>query len=389
MSFEPQKFFVGLIDFFAVWIPGALLTYFLSYGPVAFLAGKTTEFKELHDPKTVIVFLFASYLLGHFIFLVGSLILDGCVYEPIRTATPSRLTKRLAKGKSCSGKLARFLATWLVKKDADVAVDRAKKIKKHYLDPLEASSAVNAFQWCKARLMLEKPQALETVQRFEADSKFFRSLLIVLGILLVWALIWNWLLIVALVPLIVLAFWRYIEQRLKATNQAFWYIITLECQRENGYRPPPSIKVNGPSHAGGAVYRKRKDRIGKRKNRTEKRKDRIEYLLIQARKSKDHWVLPKGHIKRGESPQEAAVREVHEETAVWAVVEEDLGVTSFAHEETTQEVQFYLMRAATKAKRREGRHYVWLPLEEAVSRATHSESRSVLMAAEKKLALLP
>jgi len=29
MSFEPQKFFVGLIDFFSVLLPGALLTYLI------------------------------------------------------------------------------------------------------------------------------------------------------------------------------------------------------------------------------------------------------------------------------------------------------------------------------------------------------------------------
>jgi hypothetical protein len=27
MSFEPQKFFVGLIDFFSILLPGALLTF--------------------------------------------------------------------------------------------------------------------------------------------------------------------------------------------------------------------------------------------------------------------------------------------------------------------------------------------------------------------------
>jgi len=29
MTFEPQKFFIGLMDLFTIVLPGALLTYFL------------------------------------------------------------------------------------------------------------------------------------------------------------------------------------------------------------------------------------------------------------------------------------------------------------------------------------------------------------------------
>ena len=29
MNFEPQKFFIGLMDFFSILLPGALLTYLL------------------------------------------------------------------------------------------------------------------------------------------------------------------------------------------------------------------------------------------------------------------------------------------------------------------------------------------------------------------------
>jgi 8-oxo-dGTP pyrophosphatase MutT (NUDIX family) len=367
MSFEPQKFFVGLIDFFAVWIPGALLTYLL-LGGIKLSFWDPARFQPLQQPGSIIVFLFASYLLGHFIFLLGAGLLDHFVYDPIRRATRKRLIKSLAKGKKCSGALPRFLAALMVKARADEAVDRAKKIKDHFLDPLAAANSINAFQWSKARLMLEKPQALEVVQRFEADSKFFRSLLIVLGLLLGWASVENARLMAPLAALGVLAFWRYMDQRLKATTQAYWYVITLESQRENGYRPVRSITSAAPTHAGGAVYRERGERV--------------EYLLVQARKAKDHWVLPKGHIEEEESPQQAAVREVHEETNVWARVEKNLGITSFTRKGETQEVQFYLMHAATKAKRREGRHYVWLPLEEAITRATHSESRDVLRVAE-------
>ena len=52
------------------------------------------------------------------------------------------------------------------------------------------------------------------------------------------------------------------------------------------------------SHAGGVVAR---TEGGKR-----------EYLLVEARRRRGEWVLPKGHIEPGETPEAAAVREVQE-----------------------------------------------------------------------------
>jgi hypothetical protein len=36
MNFDPQKFFIGLMDFFSILLPGALLTYLLmgDVGPI-------------------------------------------------------------------------------------------------------------------------------------------------------------------------------------------------------------------------------------------------------------------------------------------------------------------------------------------------------------------
>jgi 8-oxo-dGTP diphosphatase len=42
-------------------------------------------------------------------------------------------------------------------------------------------------------------------------------------------------------------------------------------------------------------------------------------VLLVHRPRFDDWSLPKGKVKRGEHPLAAAVREVHEETAVWGV----------------------------------------------------------------------
>ena len=93
---------------------------------------------------------------------------------------------------------------------------------------------INAFQWAKARLIIQCPSALLEVQRFEADSKFFRSLVVVLLFLAVW-LSWkafsgnlSWLVVLLCLFFSGLSFWRYAERRFKATQQAYWYVITLE-----------------------------------------------------------------------------------------------------------------------------------------------------------------
>jgi hypothetical protein len=85
MSFEPEKFFIGLMDFFAVLLPGALLTYLVKdmVGPSVL----GSDYYRLGETEATVIFLFSAYLLGHFIFLIGAKYLDNDLYDPIRTAT--------------------------------------------------------------------------------------------------------------------------------------------------------------------------------------------------------------------------------------------------------------------------------------------------------------
>ena len=58
-------------------------------------------------------------------------------------------------------------------------------------------------------------------------------------------------------------------------------------------------------------------------------------LLIGRRDLKDQsrerllWSLPKGHIEEGETPEQAAVREVQEETGIKSEIARELGVIDF------------------------------------------------------------
>jgi 8-oxo-dGTP pyrophosphatase MutT (NUDIX family) len=369
VSFEPQKFFLGVVDFFSVLLPGALLTYVLRdyAGPRLLGPG----YQSLAGVEAGAVFLFSAYLLGHFIFLLGSWALDDRVYDKIRRATDQSEIERLAAGKSRSPALVRWLARRLFKQDVDQAVRLAVRIKRHYLDPLNASATVNAFQWSKARLTLAHPDAIASVHRFEADSKFFRSFTVVLFALALWGLFTAHVAIAVVgVPLLVLAFWRYVDQRQKATNQAYWYIITLESQSEGNYRKALQAAPAGPSHAGGVVFRTTVDGV--------------EYLLVQAKRPPHEWVLPKGHIEPGEPAPGAAVREVREETGVWARIRNDLQDSAYSVNGVPVKVRFYLMEAlAEEAPDDTGRRHEWLPLAQALGQAYHPESQRLLEMAEQ------
>lgn len=70
MNFEPQAFFIGLMNSFSILLPGALLAYLLmdEVGPVAL----GDRYANLASAKAWAVFLFATISLGHLVFLLGS-----------------------------------------------------------------------------------------------------------------------------------------------------------------------------------------------------------------------------------------------------------------------------------------------------------------------------
>lgn len=67
MAIEPQKVFIGLMDFFSILLPSTLLTWLLTgqVGPAA-LGDRN---RKLGGAQAWAAFLFARYLFGHLIFL--------------------------------------------------------------------------------------------------------------------------------------------------------------------------------------------------------------------------------------------------------------------------------------------------------------------------------
>jgi 8-oxo-dGTP pyrophosphatase MutT (NUDIX family) len=108
------------------------------------------------------------------------------------------------------------------------------------------------------------------------------------------------------------------------------------------------------------------------------------------------WALPKGNIGPGEKPDEAALREVEEETGVDARLVRKLGdvryVYTWAGERIFKVVSFYLFRyrrgrlgEIAPEQRVEVAEARWLPLEEAPRLLAYRGEREM---AEKALAFI-
>lgn len=369
MNFDLQKLFIGLMDFFSILLPGALLTYLLmdEVGPTVL----GDRYAKLVGAEAWAAFLFASYLLGHLVFLLGSW-LDG-IYNWLRDRTLNRQIRHLASRGRGSSWPIRLCVSLVFKRERNLAVNRAVKIKEHALATLHAKDAINAFQWCKALLNVESPQSLAVVQRFEADSKFFRCFTVVLLLLLavwLWQQHWPVVGISMVLVLLLLALWRYMDQRFKATNQAYWSVITITAQGGKVTLDKP-VPASGPAHAGGVVFRTRRGKT--------------QYLLVEATYDPGQWVLPKGHVEEGESHRATAVREVHEETGVWARILHDLGDVAWPVDGNVVTTRFFLMQAVGRGVRKDkARRHEWLALADAVSRGSYTETRDLLQAAEQQ-----
>jgi len=124
-----------------------------------------------------------------------------------------------------------------------------------------------------------------------------------------------------------------------------------------------------PSHAGGIVFRCRGDIV--------------EYLLVRSSVDVDEWVLPKGHIETGETPEMAAVREVREESGVVArVLARVADDIRFVAAGETVTVWFYLMAYQQDGQSSEDRDIAWVVLAEALRRIRFPETRKAVEAAD-------
>jgi 8-oxo-dGTP pyrophosphatase MutT (NUDIX family) len=114
-------------------------------------------------------------------------------------------------------------------------------------------------------------------------------------------------------------------------------------------------------------------------------------LLIGRRDHKDTtgtrilWSLPKGHIEEGETPEQAAIREVAEETGITSEIERSLGVIDFWFmaggkriHKTVHHFQFKEVGGLLAAQESEVDEVGWFPLSEIIGLLAYPDEKKLI-----------
>ncbi|HEV2829387.1 MAG TPA: NUDIX domain-containing protein [Pyrinomonadaceae bacterium] len=121
--------------------------------------------------------------------------------------------------------------------------------------------------------------------------------------------------------------------------------------------PPPL------THAGAVVFRVRDDQI---------------LYLVVSSSDGANWVLPKGHIDPGETPEIAALRELAEEAGVSGAIEERLSVREFEKGGKSVALQYFLVREDGSTATKEKRTVRWENERSALQLLNFEEARMAL-----------
>jgi 8-oxo-dGTP diphosphatase len=114
-------------------------------------------------------------------------------------------------------------------------------------------------------------------------------------------------------------------------------------------------------------------------------------LLISTQEGK-RWQLPKGHIEQGETPEEAAIREVREETGVTGEILAPLPPVEYWYLEKGRRrvhkiVEYYLLSYVSgdnaNFDAREVSGADWFSWEEGIARLTFENERRVVLEARR------
>ena len=120
------------------------------------------------------------------------------------------------------------------------------------------------------------------------------------------------------------------------------------------------------SHAGTVVFR---ERDGER-----------EYLVVSSSDGLN-WVLPKGHIDSGETPEAAALRELAEEAGVSGATVVPLSVQHYERRGKDVAIQYFLVREIGSTATKEKRTVRWENHDTALELLSFPEARAALQEA--------
>ena len=215
MNFKPGDFFLGIVDFLGVLVPGAVLVY-LEDEPLARIFGTS----PVH--ANWLVFAVAAYFLGHLL-LASTEILH-------------RLGKRLEH------------KIWFIR-GTQYGVDKLEEESLPLLGKAAAGSTGFAFHAALSFLRLRNADAAAEIDRHMAGYKLLRNLVAVFSIDLVFTLFgWHktWRRLGADFLLAVLFFLAFLRMLQWSNLLAFQYCILIRDQKLDPQKPTPSTLSTTP-----------------------------------------------------------------------------------------------------------------------------------------------
>lgn len=199
MSYKPADFFIGVMELFAILMPGALLTFlWLDYG------NKLLQNLLPSPPGQAILwiaFFVSSYVLGHLLHHVGGL-LDKWIYDKF------------------------YVNRWKRRKGEERLLTKTREMMKQTLQ--DDACMTSAFSWAASFVRAHNEYAANELERGGADSKFFRSLALVSAVAAIRFFIESSpeTGLVALV-LLIFSLWRFCDRRWNNTQLTYEYFILL------------------------------------------------------------------------------------------------------------------------------------------------------------------
>lgn len=207
MDAKPSELLIGVGELIGILLPGAVVTYLAS--PLTQRLDVVQSLPVLSEGAAWVAFVVGAYFAGHLVFLVGSF-LDK-PYDVVRQHFWPR--------------------------EDDSAYDAANEIRARFLGA--SARATNTYKFATALLALQHETAFAEVRQLEADSKFFRSLIVLaLGLLVVTAATGQAGLAVGCLLAGAMCCWRYVERRWKATQRAYQYVVVLDALGAMARRVP-------------------------------------------------------------------------------------------------------------------------------------------------------
>ena len=118
--------------------------------------------------------------------------------------------------------------------------------------------------------------------------------------------------------------------------------------------------------------------------------DKDKVLVIK--QVKGHWGFPKGHVEKGETEIETALREIKEETNLEVEINDKYRyIERYSPEkEVEKDVIFFIAKkigGEIKVQEEEVTETEWLPPKEALDRVTYESSKRILKCVIKDLGL--